>query len=108
MSTSGADVKSSVPTAVAGGNVIADIARADVAGTDVVADVEPYIPAAIAGGNVVADISRAEIAGADVVADAAGGADTSSMYRSSGLSSTSSSLQTSLHQPTMLEGNHTY
>jgi hypothetical protein len=72
------------------------------------ADVELSVSTAVAGADVVADIAGADVAGADVVADAAGGADTSSMCRSSGLSSTSSSLQTTSHQPIMPEGNNAH
>ena len=79
------------------------------------ADVESSVPAAVAvadGADVVAVVTGADVVtvvtGADVVAVVAGGADTPSMCRSSGFSSASSSLQTTSHQPIVMEGNNTH
>ena len=122
MSIGVADVEPTIPTIVAGADVVADIASADVAtvvaGADLVADIASVAVAAniasvdvvanitgadvaadIAGADVVADTAGAnvvaDIAGADVIVDAASGPDTSSMYQSSD----SSFLQTASHQP---------
>ena len=93
VSICGADVESSVPAAVAvadGADVVAVVTGADVV-------------TVVTGADVVAVVT-----GADVVAVVAGGADTPSMCRSSGFSSASSSLQTTSHQPIVMEGNNTH
>ena len=62
----------------------------------------------VGSSAIAAGIAGADAAGADIVVDTVSDAETSFMRRSSRLSSTSSSLQTTLHQPIMLEGNNTH